>query len=138
MAEVERSTPNPPLMRLSNPKLLAALAAACILIAGILISVATRPHTLRTVTTAQVSITGDGFIPATLSVKPGTKVIFTNTDTKPHQIQANPHPTGRSLPGLSSQILNTTQSYSYTFAKTGTYAYHDYLVPTTNGTIQVK
>ncbi len=86
----------------------------------------------------KVLITPQGFTPAEITVKPGTKVIWTNDDTAIHQIYANPHPTGKSLPSLKSAILNNKQTYEYTFTKTGTYGYHDQLNPTTNGTINVK
>ena len=87
---------------------------------------------------AQVVITSSGFVPATLSIAPNTKVVWTNSDTKPHQIQANPHPTGDSLNELKSEILANAQSYNYTFTQTGSYSYHDYLNPSTNGTIEVR
>jgi len=88
--------------------------------------------------TAVVSITKDGFIPASLVVQKGTKIIWTNTDDNSHQIQANPHPTGDSLPSLKSEILNNTQTYEYTADTPGTYSYHDKLNPINNGTIEVQ
>lgn len=87
---------------------------------------------------AQVTITANGFEPATLVVKKGTKIIWTNSDQAMHQIYANPHPTGESLPGLKSEILNSTQTYEYTADTVGTYGYHDQLNPTTNGTLDVQ
>jgi plastocyanin len=88
--------------------------------------------------TAQVQITKDGFLPATLVVQKGTKVIWTNTDDNMHQMQANPHPSGDSLPGLKSEILNHQQTYEYTADTAGTFGYHDHLNPTTNGTLEVQ
>jgi hypothetical protein len=32
-------------------------------------------------------------------------------------VEANPHPTGDSLPELKSEILNNAQTYEYTFTK---------------------
>jgi len=87
---------------------------------------------------AQVTITKDGFIPASLIVKKGTKIVWTNSDEATHQLQANPHPTGDSLPGLKSEILTPAQTYEYTADTTGTFGYHDHLNPTTNGTIEVQ
>lgn len=133
----------------TNPKkalpLLWLAALLAILIISVLIALIIQkdektPPQLGTVQLqpAQVIITKDGFIPATIEVKKGTKIIWTNTDEGMHQIQANPHPTGESLPGLQSEILNNQQTYEYTADTSGTFGYHDKVTPTTNGTINVK
>ncbi len=98
----------------------------------------TDPVAVAQTRTAQITITKDGFVPATISVKKGTKITWTNNDDKPHQLKANPHPTGESLPGLKSEILNNKQTYEYTADTAGSFDYHDSLNPTTNGTIEVK
>ena len=87
---------------------------------------------------AVVDITSNGFQPATLSVKSGTEIVWTNKDTDLHQIVANPFPSGTDLPSLRSEILNGSQGYVYTTGKTGTFGYHDQLHPTVNGTVIVK
>jgi plastocyanin len=90
------------------------------------------------VKTAEIKITKNGFVPANLLVAKGTKVTWTNSDKTNHQLQANPHPTGESLPGLKSEILHNQQTYTYTTDTLGTFSYHDHLNPTTNGIIEVK
>ena len=128
----------------SKPRLAVALAIASVLILlgglAYIISNLNQPDPQETSqqSVAQITITKDGFIPATLAVKKGTRIIWTNTDSKMHQIQANPHPTGESLPGLKSEILNNTQTYEYTADTVGIYGYHDQLNPTTNGTLDVQ
>ena len=87
---------------------------------------------------ASVLITPAGFVPASLTIMQGTKVTWTNQDDKLHQVAANPHPAGTDLPGLRSEILNRTQTYTYTANKTGSFGYHDQLNPSVNGTIDVK
>ncbi len=87
---------------------------------------------------ALVRITSTGFQPATLKVKPGTRVVWTNSDNTLHQVASNPFPKDNGLPGLKSEILNNTQSYSYIANTTGTFGYHDQLTPTTNGTLVVS
>jgi plastocyanin len=87
---------------------------------------------------ATIAITTKGFDPAILTVKKGTKVIWNNNDTKMHQVVADPFPSGKSLPGLKSEILNKSQSYEYVANKKGKYGYHDQLNPATNGTLKVK
>jgi plastocyanin len=90
----------------------------------------TKP-TAKTVSvedTASIEITAKGFVPATLSVKSGTLVTFTNKDKKAHQPASDPHPAHDSLPGFDSQTkLQKGQSYSFLFDKEGTYTYHDHL-----------
>lgn len=88
--------------------------------------------------TAQITITKDGFVPASLSVKKGTKIIWTNSDEATHQLQANPHPTGESLPGLKSEVLTSGQTYEYTADISGTFDYHDHLNPTNNGKLEIQ
>ncbi len=87
---------------------------------------------------AVVRITKTGFVPATLSVKQGTQVIWTNSDEGLHQVAPNPYPKDTGLPGLKSEILNNAQSYEYTANAIGTFGYHDQLTPTTNGTLVVS
>lgn len=90
--------------------------------------------------TAEVYITSQGFEPATVKIKKGQSVQWTNRDEAPHQIASDPHPTDDSLPGLNDDIpLNANNSFSYIFEESGTYAYHDELNPLKfNGTIIVE
>ena len=81
---------------------------------------------LTKVSSIGVSITQNGFSPQTIQIKKGQSVIFTNTDTSPHQVASDPHPTHTNLPGFDSQeALLTNESYVFIFEKTGTFAYHD-------------
>ena len=89
---------------------------------------------------AVVEITKDGFNPATLTVKKGTKVVWINKDEAEHRVASNPYPTHTGLPGLDSK-KNITQgeSYSYTFDKGGLFGYHDHLNPVKfKGTVIVE
>ena len=86
---------------------------------------------------ALVHITKKGFEPATLSVKPGTLIIWTNQDEKPHQVASNPYPKDDGLPGLKSELLNNNPTYQFKTDKTGTFGYHDELNPTINGSLVV-
>lgn len=87
---------------------------------------------------ATITITAQGFQPAELLVKKGTKVVWTNEDTKGHKVGANPFPSHDSLKGLVSPILAQNESYSYTFDMAGTYYYHDGLNPSTGGSVVVQ
>ncbi len=121
--------------------LIAVIVLVSTIVTLLILTVRETPTTSppqTTQATAEVSITKDGFVPAALSVKKGTKIIWTNSDGATHQLQANPHPTGKSLPGLKSEILNNKQTYSYTANKAGSFGYHDHLSPTMNGSLDVK
>jgi plastocyanin len=79
-----------------------------------------------------VAIDNSAFMPQTLTVKAGTTVTWTNKDSIPHGIAALKNAFSR------SKILNTNDSYSFTFTTPGTYAYICYLHPPMTGTIVVE
>lgn len=68
---------------------------------------------------AEVAIKDYSFAPATLTVKTGTKVIWTNYDEDSHSVSD----IGGKHLFLHSQWLNTFEKYSYTFMTPGTYQY---------------
>ena len=85
--------------------------------------------TTQPVTVAAVSITKDGFVPATIQIKKGSQVTWTNNDTNPHQVVTDPHPTHTNLKGLNSDSLGQGESFTFTFEKSGTFTYHDEMNP---------
>src|SRR5258708_6566575 len=78
---------------------------------------------------AQVSILSGGFLPATISVKAGTAVTFTNEDTTPHIVASEPYPSHSALPDFVSPALASNDSYTFIFEKKGTFTYQDDLHP---------
>src|ERR1700722_10063972 len=56
------------------------------------ISQSTARSELISYTPASVSITKSGFVPATVTIKAGQGVDWTNTDTAPHVIASDPYP----------------------------------------------
>ena len=86
-----------------------------------------------------VTITNNGFVPQTLTIKKGTVVVWQSAQIgQPVIIASNPYPQNNSLPSLKSQQLNVGASYRYKFDQEGTVSYHDDLNPNTNGFIIVK
>jgi len=79
-----------------------------------------------------ISIDNFSFTPATLTVKAGTTVTWTNQDDIPHGIGA----TNNAFP--KSKALDTDDSYSFTFATPGTYQFFCYLHPKMVGSIVVE
>jgi plastocyanin len=71
------------------------------------------------------------FAPASITVKAGTTVIWTNRDEEPHTVV--------SVTGLfRSAALDTNESFSFTFEKAGTYQYLCTIHPRMIGTIVVE
>jgi len=100
----------------------------------------TKPAPLTAVVSeAQVSITKDGFVPATIQIKKGSQVTWTNKDSDSHQIASDPHPTHTNLKALVSDKLAKDESFAFIFEKAGTFTYHDELNPLKlQGTVVVK
>lgn len=81
---------------------------------------------------AAVGIDNFTFNPATVMVKAGTTVTWTNKDDIPHGIAATNNAFKR------SQALDTDDSFSFTFTAPGTYQYFCYIHPHMTGTIVVE
>jgi len=80
-----------------------------------------------------VTIANYAFSPTPLTVTPGTKVTWTNTDEEPHTVVSADG--GKSF---KSEALDTDDKFSFTFDKTGTYKYFCSIHPHMVGTIVVK
>lgn len=71
------------------------------------------------VTSTAVEIKDYAFAPATIKVKVGDTVTWTNQDSVKHDITAD----DASEDAPKSQLLAKGESYSFTFTKAGTYSY---------------
>ena len=71
--------------------------------------------------TAAVTITDNGFTPATIQIQKGQDVTWTNQSHSPVQIVGDLKSTGLQ----TSQALKPGDSYSFTFDDSGTFNYHD-------------
>jgi plastocyanin len=78
---------------------------------------------------ASVSIKNFAFNPTPLNVKVGTKVVWTNNDTVPHQIKSAT---------FNSTALSSGQTFSFTFSTAGTYNYSCAIHPSMHGQIIVS
>ena len=79
-----------------------------------------------------ISIDNFSFTPATLTVKAGSTVTWTNKDDIPHGIGS------ANKAFKKSKALDTDESYSFTFTTPGTYQYFCYLHPHMVGSIVVE
>jgi plastocyanin len=80
---------------------------------------------------ATVAIKDFKFGPASLTVRPGTRVTWTNRDEEPHTITSE---TG----AFASTGLSYEETFSQTFARPGTYAYFCALHPQMRATVVVR
>jgi plastocyanin len=110
--------------------LLVAMALPLLLLAPALGAHAAR-SAAHAHTTMRITIQNFAFSPQTLTVAPGTIVIWTNKDRVNHTVTSD---TG-AWPG--SGILATNQTFSRTFAKAGTYPYHCALHPSMTAKVTV-
>jgi amicyanin len=77
-----------------------------------------------------VNIDGFAFTPATLTVKAGTTVTWTNKDEDPHTVVAGDG-------AFRSQVLADGGTYSFTFPAAGTFDYVCSIHPFMRGTVVV-
>ena len=89
------------------------------------------PAGARSDTAQQVMIDNFKFGPETMAVSKGSAVIWTNNDDIPHSIVVN-------ALGMRSKVLDTGQTFTYQFDKTGTFSYICGLHPFMHGRIVVK
>jgi plastocyanin len=81
---------------------------------------------------AKVVIGNFTFGPAALTVKPGTTVTWLNGDDIPHTVVADDKTTFR------SKVLDSDDTFSFTFTKPGTYPYFCSIHPHMTGKVVVK
>ena len=78
------------------------------------------PAVLRTAAasppTAEVKIDNFSFAPATLTVKAGTQITWTNGDDIPHTVVSDDQT-------FKSKVLDTDEKFTFTASKPGTYSY---------------
>jgi plastocyanin len=113
------------------------VAAAGILIYPLVFKPAPEPEPKTNDKVSIITITDEGFEPATLLVKKGTAVTWVSKDDETnHQVASNPYP---KLDGpLKSESLSDGGHYTYTFNQPGKYEYHDHLNPVNNATVIVE
>lgn len=82
--------------------------------------------------TSAVTISNFAFSPASISVKKGTTVTWTNQDSVAHTVTEND---GQA--GPASGDIDQGKSYSFTYNATGTFKYHCSIHPDMLGTVTV-
>ena len=109
-----------------SPRALAALARPCALLLSGAAPAPAAP------VPAKVVIGNFTFGPAVLTVKAGTTVTWVNGDDIPHTVVADDKTTFR------SKVLDSDDSFSFTFARPGVYPYFCSIHPHMTGKVIVK
>jgi plastocyanin len=112
-----------------------ALVALCLVWAALaagketrMVSVGQKPDAA---VASAVKIDNFSFGPGTLTVVAGTTVTWTNRDDIPHTVV--------STKGVfKSKVLDTDETFSFTFGAAGSYPYFCSIHPKMTGTIEVK
>jgi plastocyanin len=81
---------------------------------------------------AEVSIDNFSFTPATLTVKVGTPITWTNRDDIPHTVVSDDKTT------FKSKALDTDEKFAFTPSKLGTYSYFCSIHPKMTGKVVVE
>jgi len=79
----------------------------------------------------EVNIDNFSFSPATITVKAGTVVTWTNRDDIPHTVVADDK-------SFKSKVLDTGEKFTFTAAKPGTYSYFCSVHPKMTGKLVVE
>jgi plastocyanin len=80
---------------------------------------------------AEVKIDNFIFTPATITVKAGTQITWTNADDIPHTVVADDQ-------SFKSKVLDTNETFTFTADKPGTYSYFCSVHPKMTGKVIVQ
>mgnify|MGYP001575110323 CR=1 FL=1 len=79
---------------------------------------------------ATIAITANGPVPADVRIEPTQRVRIVNNDTRPHQINTNPHNIHTDCPANNTVVLNPGQQVdTNVFNDVKACGYHDHLLP---------
>jgi plastocyanin len=78
---------------------------------------------------ATITITASGVSPSSVTVAPGSRVMYVNNDSRPHQPASDPHPNHGSCPAIDEiGFIGAGQSRTSGNLNTpGTCSYHDHI-----------
>lgn len=105
------------------------VAAAIALVSGAVLTVPTSMA--ADPPTVNVKIDNFSFTPATITVKTGTQITWTNADDIPHTVVSD----GQEF---KSKVLDTNETFTFTASKPGTYSYFCSIHPKMTGKVVVE
>ena len=92
---------------------------------------ASHAHSQTAPNAVEVKIDNFSFAPQSISVAPGTKITWSNRDDIPHTVVSTEKV-------FKSRVLDTDETFSFTFDKPGTYPYFCSVHPKMTGQVVVK
>lgn len=98
----------------------------------------TAPAASQVASQGTINYTDNGFSPASLVVKSGSKVTISNNSSSVLQFQSNPHPVHTDDPQLNVGIIAPGQSKTITVTTTGSHGYHNHKNLGDTGTLVVQ
>src|SRR5215813_2432214 len=110
-------------------KFLAGVAAIAVIAAAL--SFAPAGAQENAPSAGAVKIDNFSFTPASITVRAGTTIKWTNRDDIPHTVVADDK-------SFKSKTLDTDEEFSFTFSKPGTYSYFCSLHPKMTGKVVVQ
>lgn len=132
-------------------KVIPIVVVAAVVVAGVIVAVvnhssnnnatsmnmssnssSSNTHSSSATATDKISISNFSFSPASVTVKKGTSVTWTNQDSVAHTVVETD---GKD--GPQSQSVSKGQSYSFTYNTVGSFAYHCSIHPDMTGTVTV-
>jgi plastocyanin len=122
-------------MRYFQTRRTLSIARACVALA--MISCATLLTTARFATAAppatavDIDITKFAYGPKEITVKPGTRIVWTNHDETPHTVTSNDK-------SFASKGLDTDDKFEHTFAAEGDFSYICTVHPFMTGVVHVR
>jgi plastocyanin len=87
---------------------------------------------------ATIVYDGKGFSPSSLTVKAGTAVGIKNTSNQALQFDSDPHPAHTDDTDLNANFVSPGETKTITVVKTGTFGYHNHLIPSQTGSITIQ
>ena len=85
-----------------------------------------------------VTLSADGFSPATIIVKKGDKVVWLNKSGDTATVDSDNHPTHLLYPPLNQGAFQDGEKHELVFDKAGKYTYHEHFHPSRRGTVVVE
>ncbi|MBI2310097.1 cupredoxin domain-containing protein [Candidatus Collierbacteria bacterium] len=89
-------------------------------------------------TTESVTLTSSGFEPQSLTVKVGTKMVWTNQSGTVAAVNSASHPTHLVYPLLNLGNFGNGETLALVFDQPGTYKYHNHLNASQTGVVVVE
>jgi plastocyanin len=91
---------------------------------------------------ATITITASGVAPKNVTVAPGSRVTFVNNDSRPHEMNSDPHPAHTDCPEINVGSIGAGQSGTTQNLNTvRTCGFHDHIQPgvtSLEGTIRIQ